>query len=388
MLNHVNGRVLGAATALLLLVGTFVVFATGGDTRTLTAHFSRTVSIYKGSEVRVMGVRIGTVTSVVPEGDSVRVQMTYDSEYKLPADAHAAIVTPTLVADRFVQITPAYTRGTVMADGGNIPLARSATPVELDRIYRSLADLTTALGPNGANKNGSLDSLLSASAKALGGRGQLANRTLMNMAAATQTFGDNSGPLFSSVRQMSQLTSTLAANDQFVGQFMGNLAGVSAQLSGERGDLQRALAALARAVGIVRTFVHGNKSMVESDVRGLTTLVQTMAKEKDSLETVSRLGALGLGNLAIAFDVPSGSIGSRVQFGPTAQNLDGVLCDVVVNSHVSNAAHVCALLKQIVSPLKASFPDIGAGSTSGMPRLGNSAPAASLEGLLGGGGTS
>ena len=76
----------------------------------VTAHFSRAVSIYKGSEVRVMGVHIGTVTAVVPEGDRVRVEMDYDAEYKLPADAKAAIVTPTLTADRFVQLAPGVHR--------------------------------------------------------------------------------------------------------------------------------------------------------------------------------------------------------------------------------------------------------------------------------------
>ena len=50
----------------------------GPDTRNVTAYFDRTVSVYKGSEVRVMGVRIGTVTAVVPEGDRVRVAMEYD----------------------------------------------------------------------------------------------------------------------------------------------------------------------------------------------------------------------------------------------------------------------------------------------------------------------
>ena len=104
-----------------------------------------------------MGVNIGTVTAVVPEGDRVRVAMEYDEEYKLPADAKAAIVTPTLTADRFVQIAPAYTGGPVMEDNAKIELPETGTPVELDRIYQSLSDLTQALGPNGANRDGSLE---------------------------------------------------------------------------------------------------------------------------------------------------------------------------------------------------------------------------------------
>ena len=153
-----------------------VIQSSGSDTRRVTAYFDRTVSLYKGSEVRVMGVNIGTVTAVVPEGDRVRVSMEYDDEYKLPADAKAAIVTPTLTADRFVQIAPAYTGGPEMEDNAKIALPDTGTPVELDRIYKSLSDLTQALGPNGANKNGSLDTLLTAGTKALRGNGSSATR--------------------------------------------------------------------------------------------------------------------------------------------------------------------------------------------------------------------
>ena len=167
-----SNKILAAAVAVLLLVGAVVVLqGAGSGTRNVTAYFDRTVSLYKGSEVRVMGVNIGTVTAVVPEGDRVRVAMEYDEEYKLPADAKAAIVTPTLTADRFVQVAPAYTGGDVMADNAKIALQETGTPVELDRIYKSLSDLTQALGPNGANKDGSLNTLLSAGTKALSGNG-------------------------------------------------------------------------------------------------------------------------------------------------------------------------------------------------------------------------
>ncbi|HET8561399.1 MAG TPA: MCE family protein [Marmoricola sp.] len=383
MLQRLNGKAMAAIAALILLAGTFLVLTTEPGTRTLTAHFSRAVSIYKGSEVRVMGVRIGQVTDVVPDGKDVKVVMEYDDQYKIPADAKAAIVTPTLVADRYVQVAPAYTGGPVMADGADIPLADTGTPVELDQIYGSLEKLTRALGPNGANRHGALDAVLSAGAKALRGRGRLANQTLLDLSRAAQTFGDNSGPLFASVDQMAKLTATLSANDRFVSQFIGDLAGVSSELSGQRGDLRKALAALARAVHSVRTFVHGNKSLLESDVRNLTSIVGVMAREKHALNTVTAISALALGNLANAFDTKTGSIGARVQFGPTAENLDGVLCDIVVNAGVSDPKLVCQLLKQIVAPLKPTLGQVGAGISGQAPQLGAAQPVTSLEGLLG-----
>lgn len=402
LLERLGGRLLAVVVAVLLLTATFFVFTGGGGERTLTAHFSRAVAIYKGSEVRLMGVKIGAVDAVVPEGDSVRVEMHYDSDYKLPAGAKAMIVTPTLVADRFVQISPAYTTGAVMEDGADIPLDKTASPVELDRIYQSLAKLSNALGPNGANKTGALGELISAGAKALHGQGALANQTITNLSEAAEVFGDNSGALFSSVRQLSQLTSVLAANDRFVNQFMGDLAGVSAQLAGERDELQSALAALARAVGTVRTFVHDNKRLVTSDIEDLTSVLGALAKEKDALATAIQLAPLGLGNLTTAFDVKTGTIGARVQLGdacaqhipclPTPKSLGTVLCDVVVNSGTQGAQSICNLLKQVTALL----PDLGGAVSSASDTATSAqaqAPAAgaprqhsSLIGLLGGAG--
>ena len=59
--------------------------ATPSQDKTLTAHFDRAVSIYEGSDVRVLGVTVGKVTEVTPEGESVRVEMSYDGDVDLPS---------------------------------------------------------------------------------------------------------------------------------------------------------------------------------------------------------------------------------------------------------------------------------------------------------------
>ena len=382
-------RLLAGVIAVLVLVTALAVMqASSSDTRRVTAYFDRTVSLYKGSEVRVMGVNIGTVKAVVPEGDRVRVAMEYDDEYKLPADAKAAIVTPTLTADRFVQLAPAYTGGPQLQDNAKIDLPDTGTPVELDRIYKSLSDLTQALGPNGANKDGSLNTLLTAGTKALRGNGQLGNETLLNLSQAVQTFGDNSGPLFDSVENMSQLTDTLAANDRVVDGFMSDLTSVSTQLAADRGNLARALAALARAVGTVRTFVHDNKDMVETDVRQLTRLTGVLARHQKDLNTLARIGALGLDNLTIGFDNKSNTQGARLQSTPNGANLGNMLCDIVHNSGRFPGAsgdQTCELLRTIVAP----FSDqIGADPSTNHSqpaalKLGGTEQPKSLDGLLG-----
>ena len=386
-------RYVAPLVIVMLVVAAFVAFTAKPSPRHVTAYFSRAVSIYKGSEVRVMGVKIGTVTAVVPEGDDVRVSMEYDPQYKLPAGAKAAIVTPTLTADRFVQLAPAYDGGAVMRDGAKIPLDETGTPVELDRISQALSDLTQALGPNGANKDGSLNTLLTAGAKALRGNGQLGNETINNLSQAVQTFGNNSGALFDSVRNMSQLTGTLAANDRFVSGFMDDLSTVSTQLAADRGQLAAALAAIARAVGTVRTFVHDNKGLVKSDIKQLSDVLGILAKRKDELNTATRIGALGLDNLTVAYDNKTKSIGSRLNtmdgnHKPVVVGPGALLCDLVQDSPAFSSADkgfYCQLLNALLEPASKAVAANPHGTTT-LPaavKLGGTAPVTSLAGLLG-----
>lgn len=390
MLSRFPGRLPGLTVVLLLAV-TLLVVLPGGEVKTLTAHFSRTVSLYPGSEVRVLGVPVGEVTAVVPEGNSVRVDIEYDAEYDVPAHAKAVIITPTLVADRFVQLTPAFTDGDrPMPDDGEIPLGRTAVPVELDRIYGSLDELSRALGPDGVNADGSLDTLLAAGTKTLRGQGAKGNAMIRDLSAAVGTLGDGSGPLFATVRQLQAFVAALAHNDRFVRAFLRDLAGVSGQLSGEREELQAALVNLSTAVGRVERFVRGNKRLVEDDVAALTDVTSAIVKEQDSLATALEKGPVGAGNLAIAFDNSTGAIGARIQAGPNIDDVSGFLCAIVQNAEIPSKDLACKLFDQIFDPLPSLDPELqnapGPRPLSGTVAegFGPGRPARSLRQLLGG----
>ena len=395
---HVSGRTLAVATAVILLAATFFVVRGDDEVRTVTAHFPRAVSVYEGSEVRILGVKVGRVTAVVPEGNSVRVEMEYDAEEKLPADAKAAVITPTLVADRFVQLTPAYTGGPVMRDGADIPLPDSGVPVELDRIYSSLRDLSVALGPNGVNKDGTLDHLLRAGARNLEGEGRLGNQMIRNLSAASATFGRGSGDLFGTVTELAKFTEVLGNNDRLVRAFMKDLAGVSSVLAGERVELSRALDAVSRSVGAVEGFVKNNRTALVTDLEKITRVMKTINSERESLDTVLRVGPLALGNLAVAFNTETGSIGSRIGLQGTFGNPDGLLCAIVMQSDMPRPSKdlACQIFTRLLEPVVGGEPpsgppdlpvklsDVDPDSRT-VPKQYASDEQASLDTLLGGG---
>lgn len=280
-------------------------------TTTVTAHFTRAVGLYPGSQVRVLGVPVGTVRSVTPEGTTVRVVLAVDADQKVPADAKAAVMSPSLVSDRYVQLLPAWTSGPVMRDGGDIPVDRTAVPVELDRVTQSLDDLAVGLGPKGANADGSLSRLLDTAARNLDGQGDDVNQAVTELSKAVGTLSDGRGDLFGTVRNLQSFTSTLAVNDDQVRQLNSRLASVSDQLSGERDDLALALKNLAVALDEVSTFVHDNRAVLTHDVSALADVTGTIAKKRDALAETLDNAPVALSNLQNAYNPASGTLDTR-----------------------------------------------------------------------------
>ncbi|TDO49345.1 phospholipid/cholesterol/gamma-HCH transport system substrate-binding protein [Kribbella sp. VKM Ac-2527] len=334
---------------------------------TATAYFPRAVSVYPGSDVRILGIKVGEIESVTPAGRAVRVKFWWEAEHKVPADAKAVIASPSIVADRYIQLTPVYSKGDVMADGAEIPLARTAVPLELDQIYQSLNDLSVALGPKGANDQGALSRLLDVSAANLNGQGAKLNQTITDVSTLTQTLSGNSKSLFSTIRQLQTFVSALAANDQLVKQFNTNFAATSTTLAGERKDLAAALNLLATALGEVATFVKDNRALVRTTVSSATQLSQILVKEKAAIAEVLETAPLGLGNLARVYNPQYGTLDQRVNMAQLDDPAD-FICSLLLQAN--QPLSTCSALKPVFEalpklPLLSSL--TGSGGPAGTP---------------------
>ena len=258
------------ASAMLVLVliaagALFWLFRDLGA-KTITAYFDEAVGVYAGSDLRVLGVTVGTIDSVQPQGRQVKVVMTLDDGIEVPANADAAVISPSVVSDRYVQLTPAYTGGPQMKDGATIPIGRTQTPVELDQLYSTLNQLATALGPNGANKNGALSNLLNVGAANLDGNGAALGTMIQQLGAATRTLSGSQDNLFQTIDSLQQFTTMLKNNNDQVQSVTQQLASVSGFLAADRQDLGQALNQLADALGQVQGFIQQNRGRIQTNV--------------------------------------------------------------------------------------------------------------------------
>src|SRR4029077_12112015 len=86
-----------------------------------TAFFPNTNGLYTGDEVRILGVEVGTVEKIEPQPNATKVTFSVESQYPVPADVKAAILSPSLVSARAIQLVPAYSGGPKLAAGATIP---------------------------------------------------------------------------------------------------------------------------------------------------------------------------------------------------------------------------------------------------------------------------
>ncbi|MER7562936.1 MCE family protein [Streptomyces sp. NPDC097941] len=321
-------RRVAVVTALALAVALTYVLWPRSESVRVTAYFPRTVGIYPGSDVRVLGVRIGEVEKITPEGDRVRVELAYDEGRKVPADAKAAIINSSVVSDRYLQLLPVYRKGPVLQNGAVIPETRTAVPVELDRIFDSLHTTADALGPEGANKDGSLSRLLGVSADNLDGQGGNLNQTVEDLSQAVTTLSDGRKDLFGTVRNLQVFTAALAADDKSVRSFNTSLAEVAGQLAGEREDLADALRNLGTALGDVSDFVKNNKKSLTSNVQGLSKVTKVLVTQRAALDELLAVAPTGLSNLNNAYNPSAGTLDTRNN-AQQAQDPASLLCSVL-----------------------------------------------------------
>ncbi|GAA1539943.1 MCE family protein [Nocardioides humi] len=355
-----------AVIGVLIVTGLVWMFGGSGNDKTVTAYFPRAVSVYVGSEVRVLGIPVGRVREVVPEGTKVKVVMGYDSDVKVPADADAVIVSPSVVGDRYIQLSPAFEDGDrVMADNTVIDATKTAIPLELDEIYGSIDKLTVALGPEGANKQGALTDLLEQTARNFGGQGAQFHQTIEDFGRLSETLDNNKDDLFESAQQLESFLKTLADNDTTVRDFSKSLGDVSSLLADERQELTTALSNLGTALDQVGRFVKRNRAVLGRNIRDVNRVAKVLVRQRAALDELLQAGPLAITNLYHTYNPKDGTLDTNANLGNIVHELTSnpgaVLCALV--SAADKEGNICGLIETLL-PRSAPF---GTGSWYGEP---------------------
>jgi phospholipid/cholesterol/gamma-HCH transport system substrate-binding protein len=354
---------LGVAIAVVLACGAFVLVDPGS--MRVTVYFAQFKGIYVGDDVTALGVPIGTVQSVEPESDRVKVVIEIDSDHPVPSDVRAAVVAPSLVSVRSIVLGPIGSDESPLEDGATIPMSRTAIPVEWDDIKDQLVELSTALGPDGANKDGAMSELISSTAGFLKGNGASLNSTIADVSEAMSTLSDNSGDLFATVRNLQVFVTAIKGSDAQVRLFNERLAQVATILHSDRFALEGALTGLHQAFDEVNAFVRENKNLTVSTLRELRSTTSMLAGNRQQIADILQVAPTGLSNFYQILD-PRGSTGTLVTGELAVNNLQApaqIICGALLAAGGDRSA-----CQEALGPLLKYFamnaPPIGIGGVT------------------------
>ncbi|CAM2895915.1 MCE family protein [Skermania piniformis] len=269
------------------------------DKMNITADFENIAGMYPGNPVSVLGLPVGKIDSVEPKGTFVEVRMSIDPKVKVPADAIAAQVSPSLVTNRHVELTPAYSgNGPMLADGDHIPLQRTRTPVELDRVLQTVDDLASAL--KGDGKEGPLSG--GVLVKALEGNGQKINDTVKALSSTIDLTVTNRDALTNSIVKLNELTQTIQDNQQALQNFSGQVTTVSGMLAEQAPGLQAVLQQLDIFLANTSTVLATKGPELTSSLNNLTQTTDLLKRNAWQLTEVVDVTPLLMQNVANAID--------------------------------------------------------------------------------------
>lgn len=263
--------------ATVALAGT-IRNSTPGSSSSYTALFSDATSLNRGDDIRMAGVKVGTVTEVALHDNRVAgVEFTVQDAVRLPRGTTAQLRFRNLVGQRYISLEPPEVADTdTLPTGHTFGLEETRPALDLTMLFNGFQPLMQFLDPKDVN--------------ALSGQ----------IIAVFQGEGATVEGLLSST---ASLTSTLAEKDQVIGELIDNLTSVLTTVNGRSDELDRTIITLQQLVSGLAE----DRETIGDTLDGMGRLTSSVADlleegRRPLKDSIASLGSLS-GELADAEDV-------------------------------------------------------------------------------------
>ncbi|WP_445163687.1 MCE family protein [Mycobacterium sp. Dal123C01] len=275
--------------------------------KTITAFFTTATAIYPGDDVRVAGVKVGTIAGIQPVGTQTKMTLHVDRDVPVPADAKAVIVAQNLVAARYVELAPAFrSSGPRMPDGAVIPVERTAIPVEWDEVKTQLMRLATDLGPTSSVSTPSVARFIDSAANALEGNGDKLRQTLAQLSGLGRILASGSGNIVDIIKNLQTFVTALRDSNTQIVQFQDRFATLTSVLNENRSDLDAALRNLSVAVGEVQHFVAETRDKTAEQITRLADVTQNLVEHRMDVENILHVAPNAFANFYNIYNPDNG----------------------------------------------------------------------------------
>jgi phospholipid/cholesterol/gamma-HCH transport system substrate-binding protein len=285
------------ATGLLALT---IANATFTSRSGYLARFTDVSGLLVGDDVRIAGVRVGTVDAVeLVDRRVAQVSFSVDSGLRLPASVTASVLYRNLIGQRYLALERGVGPvGETLQPGGLIPLERTTPPLNLTVLFNGFTPLLAGLDPAQINRlsfeivqvlqgqGGTVESLLASTSsltRGIADRDRLIGGVIANLNAVLDTVNARDQQLSALILQLQRLVSGLAADRKPIGEAIVSLGQLADTTAGLVTDARPALRDDIAALGGLAANLAGSEQVVDGVLRFLP----------EKLNTLSRAGSYG-----------------------------------------------------------------------------------------------
>ncbi len=251
-----------------------------GDKASYRAVFTDVTGLSAGQDVRIAGVRVGTVEDIRVARDRVDAEVTFSvlRSTTLTRGTAATIKYRNLVGERYVALTQEPGDAAPLPENGTIPLGRTHPALDLTVLFNGFKPLFAALSPSDVNE-------LSAQViSVLQGEGGDINSLLGQTASLTGALADRDAVIGRTIDNLTTVLTTVEADDTAFKDLLTQLQRFVSGLAEDRKAIGDSLTNINRLTGDTATLLAAGRPDLKADVANLGDLATTLNKPENTKE--------------------------------------------------------------------------------------------------------
>jgi phospholipid/cholesterol/gamma-HCH transport system substrate-binding protein len=249
------------------------------STRPYKAVFSDATGVVKGDDIRIAGVKVGSVKDVtIVDRTRALVSFNVADSSIVTKSSTATIRYRNLVGQRYISLTQGVGDLTRMPADSTIPIDRTSPALDLTVLFNGFKPLFAALSPADINK------LSAEVVSVFQGEGGNFNALLQSTASVTNTLADRDQVIGDLIDNLNDVLATLAGRDKELNSLIVEFKSFMAGLVKDKDAILGSLESISTLANETSDLTVGIRPSLVKDVKGLRQVAGNLNEGRSELD--------------------------------------------------------------------------------------------------------
>ena len=246
----------------------------GGDT--YYASFDEAGGLKVKDEVRIAGVRVGQVTSMELDGDSVKVGFKIKTDADFGDATRADIKVKTILGSMFLSLTPGGSGQ--LAEGTTIPTERTSSPYDVVEAFSGLAETSADIDTD------QLASALTTLADLTRNTPEEFRSALAGVSALSKVVASRDEEINSLLKNLDRVSTVLDSRDEDIVALMADADTLFKALLQRKAQIHRLLVSTTTLSKTLTGLIRESRADLKPALDQLDSVLQVIKKNENNLE--------------------------------------------------------------------------------------------------------